>query len=116
MNFRRLRAGELVVLVGVACVIASLLAPWYDSAGGHLSVWDTFGPAVVLLLMAAVGALALILASALEGAVALPVALAVWNVPLGLLALVSAFIRLVERPDHATGLLGGAWLGLAGAV
>ncbi len=47
---------------------------------------------------------------------ALAVATAVWCVTVGLIGLIGAVVRVLERPDQATGLCSGAWLGLAGAV
>lgn len=113
---RRLRAGELISLIGVVLVIVSLLQPWYRSAAGNLDAWETFGGAVALLIAAACGALALVISALSARSPALPVSLGVWCVLLGLIAVVAAVVRLLERPDHATGLCAGAWLGLAGAV
>jgi uncharacterized membrane protein HdeD (DUF308 family) len=116
MGLRRLRTGELLVLVGVAGVIASLFEPWYESATGNLDAWDTFGPSIVLLLAAVCAGLALVLSSLSERSPALPVSMAVWSVLLGLAAVIAAVVRVIERPDHATSLCAGAWLALAGAV
>ncbi len=116
MSLRRLRLGELLALVGAACVIVSLLEPWYQGALGRLDVWDTFGPGVALLMAAACAALALVLATLAERSPALPVSLAIWTVLLGLIAVIAAVVRVLERPEHATSLLAGAWLALAGAV
>jgi drug/metabolite transporter (DMT)-like permease len=112
----RLRVGELLALVGAGCVIASLFEPWYEGALGQLDAWDTFGAAVVLLIAAACAALALALSTLMERSPALPVSLAVWGVLLGLIAVIAAIVRVLERPDHATSLCVGAWLALAGAV
>jgi hypothetical protein len=116
MSLRRVRVGELLALLGAACVIVSLLEPWYEGALGRLDAWDTFGPAVVLLMAAACAALALVLSNLAERSPALPVSLAVWGVLLGLIAVIAAVVRVLERPDHATSLCAGAWLALAGAV
>jgi hypothetical protein len=116
MSLRRVRVGELLALLGAACVIVSLLEPWYEGALGRLDAWDTFGPAVVLLMAAACAALALVLSNLAERSPALPVSLAVWSVLLGLIAVIAAVVRVLERPDHATSLCAGAWLALAGAV
>ena len=62
MSFRRVRAGELLALVGAACVIVSLFRPWYESPTGTLDAWETFGPAMVLIIVAALAALVLVLA------------------------------------------------------
>jgi hypothetical protein len=116
MSLRRVRLGELLALLGAACVIVSLLEPWYYGALGRLDAWDTFGPAVILLMAAACAALALVLSNLAERSPALPVSLAVWSILLGLIAVIAAIVRVLERPDHATSLCAGAWLALAGAV
>ncbi|MFI4985441.1 MAG: hypothetical protein ACHQAV_05585 [Solirubrobacterales bacterium] len=116
MSVRRLRVGELLALAGAVCVIVSLFEPSYEDAAGKLDAWDTFGPAVVLLIVAAAAALVLALSALTERSVALPVAAGVWSVALGLAAVIAAVVRVLERPDHATSLCAGAWLALAGAA
>ena len=116
MSFRRMRIGELLALVGAACVIVSLLRPWYEGPTGTLDAWETFGPAMALIIVAALAALALVLSALTERSTALPVAAAVWTVLFGLIAVIAALVRVLERPDHATSLCGGAWFALAGAV
>ena len=116
MSLRRVRVGELLALVGAACVILSLLEPSYEAAGRSLDAWDTFGPAVVLLILAAGAALVLAAAALVERSPALPIAAGVWSVLLGLIATIAAVVRLLERPAHATSLGAGPWLALAGAV
>jgi len=116
MSLRRVRVGELLALAGGACVTVSLFEPCYRAASGRLDAWDTFGPAVVLLLVAAVAAFVLVLSNLTERTPALPVAAAVWTFLFGLLAIIAAVVRLLERPDHAISLCAGAWLALAGAV
>lgn len=116
MNLRRLRPGELLATAGAVCLIVALTLPWYENATGKLSAWSTFGPAVVLLMLAAIAALALLLATIAERTPALPVAAAVWSVLFGLVAVIAAIVRVLERPDHATMLCAGAWLALVGAV
>ncbi len=116
MSLRRLRAGELLALAGAICVIVALTLPWYENAEGKLGAWATFGPAVALLILAAAGALVLVLATVTERSTALPVAAAVWGTLLGFVGLIAAIVRVLERPQHANMLCAGAWLGLAGAV
>jgi len=116
VSLSRARAGELIALAGAACVIVSLFEPWYQTPSGNRDAWSTFGPALVLLMLAAGAALVLFLATITEHSTALPVAAGVWCVLLGLIAVIAAAVRLLERPDHATSLCAGAWLGFAGAV
>ena len=113
MSLRRLRAGELLAAAGAALVIVSLLEPWYEGPGGKLDAWDTFGPAMLLVLAATAAAIALTLSTVAERSVALPVATGVWSVLLGLLAVIAAAVRLLESPQHATAVCVGAWLAQA---
>lgn len=116
MSLSKVRVGELVALVGAACVIVSLLVPYYEAPTGTLAVWDTFGPAAALLLTAVAAGLCLFTATLTERGTALPVVATVWAIPLGLAGVISAIVRLLERPDHATTICAGAWLALAGTL
>ncbi len=116
MRWRQLRLGELLALAGCVCLIVAFTRPWYESPIGTLDAWDTFGPTIVLLLAALCAALAMIVSALTERSAALPVAAAVWCVPLGLFAVIAAAVRVLERPDHATSLCAGPWLALAGSV
>jgi hypothetical protein len=117
MSPSKVRVGELLALVGAACVIVSLLVPYYEGPStGTLTIWDTFGPAAALLLAATAAGLCLFAATLTERSTALPVVATVWAIPLGLAGVISAIVRLLERPDHATALCAGAWLALAGTL
>lgn len=116
MSLRRLRLGELLALAGAICMIVSLLEPWYENAAGKLSAWDTFGPALVLLIAAAAAALGLVVSTITERSTALPVAAAVWSTLFGIVAVIAAIVRVLERPEHSSSLCAGAWLALAGAI
>ena len=116
MSLRRLRAGELLALLGAILVIVALTRPWYENAFTTLSAWETFGPAIALLIAAAAAALALVVSTVTERSTALPVAAGVWSALFGIAAVLCALVRLLERPDHATRLCAGAWLAFAGAV
>jgi hypothetical protein len=116
VSARRIRLGELLAAAGAVCLIVALTLPWYENAEGKLSAWSTFGPAVVLLILATIAALVLFFATLAERTPALPVAAAVWGVLFGLIAVVAAIVRVLERPDHTSSLCAGAWLALVGAV
>jgi hypothetical protein len=113
---KRLRSGELIALIGAVLVLVSLFLPWYQGPTGHLDAWETFGAAVALLLLGACAALTMVVSALTERTTALPVSTAVWCVPIGIAAVIAAVVRLIERPDHATGLAAGSWLALAGAI
>lgn len=111
----KLRVGELLALLGALLLIVSLFRPWYQSPVGNLTFWETFGPAAALMLAALCAALTMIVAALAErDSPALPVSSAVWCVLLGAIGLISAIVRLLERPDHARSLCIGPWLGLTG--
>lgn len=123
-RLRRVRLGESMALAGAVCAIVSLTQHWYGGANpaqgadaaGRLDAWSSFGPAIVLLIIACAVALLLVLATIFERSTALPVASAVWSTLFGLIATIAMIVRVLERPDGATGLQAGAWLALAGAV
>jgi hypothetical protein len=116
VSLRRIRPGEVLAATGAVCAIVALTLPWYENAEGKLTAWSTFGPAVVLLMLATIAALVLFFATLTARSPALPVASGVWSVVFALIAVIAAIVRVLERPDHATSLCAGAWLGLVGAV
>jgi prepilin signal peptidase PulO-like enzyme (type II secretory pathway) len=116
VSLRRLRSGELIALAGAICLIVALTLPWYENAQGKLSAWGTFGVTVVLLIAAAAAALALALATVTERTSAIPVAAGVWSTLCGMVAVIAAVVRLLERPDHASEVCSGTWLALVGAL
>ncbi|HEV2974759.1 MAG TPA: hypothetical protein VGX69_07135 [Solirubrobacteraceae bacterium] len=116
MRLGRARAGELVALVGAAYVIVSLFVRNYEAPSGRLDAWDTFGVGVALLILAAITAIALFVATVTERSTAIPVALEVTAIPLAFAATIAAIVRSLQRPDGATEVCFGAWLALAGAV
>jgi hypothetical protein len=114
MSVRRLRAGEYVAIAGCVCVVLSLLLPAYHSPIGDLDAWQTFGPAVALTFAALFAGLAMIVSAMTERSPALPIATAVWCVPVSLIAVIAAVVRVLERPDNASSVATGAWLELIG--
>src|SRR5438128_4876152 len=102
MRARPPRAGELLALAGAVCVIVAMFLPWYQRAAGRLDAWDTFGPAVALLMLAGGAGVWLFVCTVAGPSVALPVAVSGWTVLLGLLGVISAIVRLLERPEHSS--------------
>jgi hypothetical protein len=113
---RRPRPAEAIALAGAVAIAVSLALRWYEVPSGSLDAWETFGAAVVLLILAAIAGLLLMLATLLERSPAVPVAAAVWAVVLGLAGSIAAVVRLLERPQGADGLCAGAWVAFAGAL
>ena len=114
---RRLRAGEALALLGSALIVASLFTNAYSTPVGNVSAWETFGPAVALQIAALFAGLAMVVAALTErDSTAAAVATSVWCTLLAFVALVASVVRILERPDHATGLCAGPWLALAGCA
>jgi hypothetical protein len=110
------RTGELLALTGAVGVIVSLALPWYEAPQHALDAWQTFGAAVVLVMLAALAGIALIGATLAERSPALPVAAALWSTVLGLTGVIAAIVRLLERPHGATALCAGAWVAFGGTL
>jgi hypothetical protein len=116
MSSKQFRLGELAVLIGAICLIASLFVRSYSGPTGDLDAWSTFGAGVALELAGVCAALAMVGSALTERSTALPVSTAVWCVLLGLIATIAALVRALERPGQATEVCFGAWLALAGAA
>jgi hypothetical protein len=116
MKLARVRAGGLLALAGAVCVIVSLFERNYEGANGALDAWNTFDVGVALLLLAAAAAIALFALTLFERSPALPMAVEVTTLVLGIAALIAALVRVLERPNGATEVCVGAWLALAGAA
>ncbi len=116
MRLGRLRLGEVLALIGALGVIFSFTLDWYGNAERSFDAFDTFGPVVVLLLLSAIVALVLVVATVTERSTALPVAAAIWSTFFGFVAVIAAIVRLLERPQDSTSLCAGAWVALAGAL
>jgi hypothetical protein len=110
------RAGELAALIGAGLVIASLTLRWYEAPYRSLTAWQTFGPAVVLLMLAALAGLALFGAALFERSPALPVAAGIWATTFAVVGTIAAVVRLLERPGGSNALCAGAWVAFAGAL
>jgi hypothetical protein len=98
MRPSRLRSGEIVAGLGAAAVVVALVA------GGPS--WLVIVP----LAAAALGALALVVTTLAERTPALPLAVGVVTVPVGLLAVIAALVEAIAEGGWP------AWLGLAGAL
>jgi hypothetical protein len=110
------RWGEVVAFAGALAIAASLALRWYERAGSSLDAWETFGLATALLMLAALAGVLLMLATLAERSPALPVALAVGVVVVGLAGVIAAIVRLLERPDGASTLCAGPWVAFGGAL
>jgi hypothetical protein len=109
---RRLRDGEWLAGGGGVALLASLFLDWY----GEATAWQGLAVIDVLLALLALVPLALVAAQATRRSPAVPVALSVLTPIAGALAAVLIAFRIVDRPDGAIGVHGGAWLALTAAL
>jgi hypothetical protein len=145
MRLTRLRTGELIALLGALALLVSLFLPWFATDGFYRRIedpspaldaiaiglpaapsgWSSLGwLALVPLVLAIAAALSLVVATVTErDSAAIPVAIGVITVPLGVLATLVTSVRLLAEPGFGVGLTDAevdvrlpAFLGLAGAV
>jgi hypothetical protein len=128
MHPSRLRSGEIAAGLGALLLLLTLFLRWYTGKHGYYRLQDGWGSlgwlALVPIVLAIAAALALVLATLTErGSTAIPVAIGVVTVPLGLLATLAVAVRLLAEPGLGYGLTDAqvdvglpAFLGLAGAV
>jgi hypothetical protein len=118
MDLRRLRAGEWLLTLSGAALFVSLFLDWYASGPTGVSGWQAFS--VIDGILAAVALLALIavVLAATQPTPALSISLEALTVLFGLLAVVLAVIRVLDKPDLPAGydLAVGAWVGLIASV
>jgi hypothetical protein len=116
LDLRRLRPAELLALLAGLLLGVSLFLPWYEVSGVQRDAWNALTVAELPAALAALLALALVAATALQRSPALPVALAVWTTAVAAIALVVVVVRILALPDGASARCYGLWLGLAGSV
>jgi hypothetical protein len=118
MDLRRLRAGEVLLSVAGAALLAALFLPWYgsESTGGTLTGWEAFSVLDLVLVLAAAAALSVGVVTASQRVPAVPIALDALVKLVGLVALVLVALRAVFLPDGAEGREAGLWIALAGAA
>jgi hypothetical protein len=108
MDLRRLRTGEWVAGASGLALLVSLFLPWYDGRTG----WESLGLLDVALAVVGLAALAIPVATAAYRVPALPLALQSLTTLIGILALPSVLIRVLNLPDWAGDREWGLWVGL----
>jgi hypothetical protein len=116
MKLTRLRLGELLATVGAIALLVLTFLPWFSGPHGNLTAWDTFGVVTVLIVLLVIAALALALFTVTERTTALPEAAAVWTTLLAMVTTIAILVRLLVKPDGATGHCPAGWLALAASA
>ncbi len=113
MDLQRLRIGDWITGLGGLVLLVSLWTPWYAVSDGDLSAWSAFGLIDLWLLLTALLAIAVPIATALKDSPAVPVALDVITWAVALMATILVLIRVLAEPrgDVVTGREWGLVLG-----
>jgi hypothetical protein len=113
MDFRRLRHGELLALVGAVALLIVSFLPWYRAAGGGTDdAWSVFGVLTALMTLAALAGFWLAFVTATERSPSLPIAATIWGTLLSFIGVVAAIVRLLDAPSATAGTRIGPWLAL----
>lgn len=122
MDFSRVRTGELLAGVSGVALFIFMFFSWFgveapaiqtpggvqfDVGGvdlGSLNAWESFEFIDVVLLLAVIAAVGLMVLSAAQASVNLPVAASAVTAGLGILATVLVLYRILDPPDIAEGL------------
>jgi len=110
MDPRLLRWGDVLAFAAGVGLLVALALEWSEGQSG----WAALSVLGVFLALVALSGIALGIAGALKGAVALPLVAAVLATPLGLLATVILVVRIPFLLGDGMGA--GAWLGLGCAA
>jgi hypothetical protein len=134
MDFTRLTQGEKIAGVsGVALILIMFIFSWYAVEAGGQSVpdsgvnaWQAFSFIDIVLFLTVAAAIGLVLISASQTEVGLPVAVSAVVAGLGILSVILIFYRIIDTPGDV-GVVGeafdidvvrklGVWLGLIAAA
>ena len=142
MDLRRLRFGDVAVGLAGALLVASLFLPWYGfevavpaagipsfPAPDSLTGWETLSPVGdVVLLLAGLGGVALVVLTATQRTVAIPIALAALVTLVAIVGAVVVAVKLTSLPAVPSsvpdqiaagvdaGRRAGVWLAAAAVV
>jgi hypothetical protein len=115
MDLRRLRAGEVIAgLGGLVLGVALFALPWFGAGGGAtVTGWTAMDVLRFVVVVAALGGLALAIAQATQTSPALPVSLSVVVTVIGAVTTIALVIRLLTAAGTPQS---GAYLGLAAGI
>ena len=104
--------GEWLVGLAGAVLLVSLFLSWFDDRSG----WESFAVTDVIVLMVAVGALALLLVTARFSSASPAIAYEAMLTLIGTVVFAVVAIRLIAPPGDGVSRELGAWLGLLAAA
>jgi hypothetical protein len=137
MDFTRLTQGEKIAGVsGVALILIMFIFKWFglefsgnlggvgvEGELGSRNAWGSYGFIDIVLFITVAAAIGLVLISASQTEVGLPVALSAVVAGLGILSVVLIVVSIISPPDFGADVAGvdgtrkiGVWLGLIAAI
>lgn len=116
MDFRKLRAAELLAGAAAIALAVDTFLPWFEFRSGRLNAWQTFSVTEVVLTIVFLAAVTLVLVTLTARTTAAPVAAAVWTTVAGLIGTIWVLVAVLSKPDAALKHAYGSWLGLAATV
>jgi hypothetical protein len=120
MDFSRVRTGELIAGVSGVALFIFMFFKWFgvetpefqtpaggiqfNVEAGSASAWSAFDFIDIVLLLAVIAAVGLVVLSAAQASVNLPVAASAITAGLGILATLLVLYRIIDPPDLVEGL------------
>jgi hypothetical protein len=120
MDFDRVRAGELLAGISGVALFVFMFFNWFGVeeitgpggvqfdvsavAGTSVSAWEAFDFIDIVLLLAVIAAVGLVVLSAAQSSVNLPVAASAITAGLGILATLLVLYRIIDPPELAGGV------------
>jgi hypothetical protein len=112
MDFSRVRTGELIAGISGAALFIFMFFSWFGIEGGTIggvqfqvpvegsaNAWESFDFIDIVLLLAVIAAIGLMVLSASQASVNLPVAASAITAGLGILATLLVLYRVIDPPD-----------------
>lgn len=116
MSLHRLRPADWVTGLSGLVLLVALFAPWYAADGADVSGWSAFAVIDLWLALTALGALAVLVLTAVRDSPAVPVAADVLTWTVAVIAVVLVVIRLLALPGEATDREWGSLLGALAVI
>jgi hypothetical protein len=118
MDFSRVRTGEMIAGISGFALFVFMFFNWFGvttpgqiegvpivvQAEGSVSAWEAFDFIDLVLLLAVIAAVGLLVLSASQASVNLPVAASAVTAGLGILATLLVLYRVIDPPDIVEGL------------
>jgi len=115
-DLRRLRAPELAAGTAGVLLAVALFLPWFEFGGRREDAWHALTVAEIPAALAALGAIALVAVTVTQRSPAVPLAVAVFLVPITAVALIAIAVRAGSPPAGAVDRCYGLWVGLGATV